>query len=280
MSMNLFENEAVKKLLPGGARLFLGTSGYSFPHWKGIFYPERIAGKNWLKYYALRFSSVEINSTYYRILTEKATAAMSRSVPEGFSFSVKLHSSMTHSRDADKEQWNSFSKMIDPFRESGKMGMVLAQFPWSFPLDELSFEWLGHVAEQLDGYSKAIEFRHLKWYEEEPMQRVSGMGFTPVSLDLPGLSGLPETGLIRGGGNIYLRLHGRNSENWWGNTQERYDYLYNVDELRSWAVKLIGLSSGVKSCYVFFNNCHMGKAALNAQDMEKLLFQKVPEAEI
>jgi len=277
--MDLFETEAKREELPGGARLHLGTSGYSFPHWKGVFYPERISGKDWLRYYALRFNSVEINSTYYGIPDERSAGRMADAVPDGFSFSVKLHSSMTHSRDAGEEQWNSFHRMLTPFGEAGKMGMVLAQFPWSFPLEEQSFKWLELVAGKLEGYSTAIEFRHAGWYGEEPVERVVSMGFTPVSVDLPGLNGLPETGLIPGGENTYLRLHGRNSVKWWGNTQERYDYLYNEEELKFWAVKLKNLLPGVKSCYVFFNNCHMGKAALNAHDMEKLLFQGVPEAD-
>lgn len=271
--MDLFDTEAEKRKLPGGAKLFLGTSGYSFSHWRGVFYPERIAGKDWLRYYALKFNSVEINSTYYGILSRKATAAMADSVPRGFSFSVKLHSSMTHSRNAGNEEWKAFHSMLEPFSETGRMGMVLAQFPWSFPLEKESFQWLERLAGNLSGLNTAVEFRHSRWYSEEPLKRVLEMGFTPVSIDLPALSGLPETGLMRRGDSIYLRLHGRNAGKWWGNTQQRYDYLYSREELKPWTELLRNLSEGAKSCYVFFNNCHMGKAALNAQDMERLLFR-------
>lgn len=271
MEADLFESKAEGKTLPGGARLFLGTSGYSFPHWKGVFYPERIPGRNWLRYYAMKFNSVEINSTYYRILPERAAAAMAESVPRGFSFSVKLHSSMTHGRNAGPGEWKAFRKMLAPFVDTGGMGMVLAQFPWSFPLEEGSFEWLERVAAELADYRAAVEFRHRRWYREEPLKRVIEMGFVPVSVDLPKLSGLPETGLLEERGTVYLRLHGRNGGKWWGNTQERYDYLYGGGELNGWAEALRNLSDGTGSCYVFFNNCHMGKAALNAQDMERLL---------
>lgn len=127
--MDLFETKAEKKLLPGGADLYLGTSGYSFPEWLNVFYPSRIARKDWLRYYALKFNSVEINSTYYRILSDSSTGRMADSVPQEFSFSVKLHSSMTHSLDATEEDWNAFRGMINPFTSSDKMGMILAQFP-------------------------------------------------------------------------------------------------------------------------------------------------------
>ncbi len=278
MTMDLFSSQVQKRVLQGGARLFLGTSGYSFPDWKGVFYPRRIAGKDWLRYYALQFNSVEINSTYYRLLSENATAKMAESVPDGFSFTVKLHSSMTHSRDAGKEEWKKFHRMIGPLRKTSRMGMVLAQFPWSFPLEERSFQWLEQLACNLNGIDTAIEFRHAKWYSRETLERVWEMGFVPVSPDMPGLKNLPASGPLFPGENIYIRLHGRNSEKWWGNTQERYDYLYNESELNFWAEKLGSLSEEVKNCYVFFNNCHMGKAALNAKDMERLL-QGVTEAD-
>ena len=269
--MDLFHTSATERKLPGGAVLFLGTSGYSFPHWKGVFYPERIRGKDWLRYYAITFNSVEINSTYYGILSPKTAEAMTDSVPPGFSFSVKLHSSMTHGRNAGPEEWRMFLEMLKPFRERGMMGPVLAQFPWSFPLEERSFQWLEKISESLGELDKAVEFRRSAWYGAEPLERVGGMGFAPVSVDLPALDGLPDTGLLQARGTVYLRLHGRNAGKWWGNTQERYDYHYGETELKPWAEKLRRLSASATKCYVFFNNCHMGKAALNARDMERLL---------
>ena len=272
--MELFGNSLEQKHLTSGAKLFLGTSGYSFPHWRGVFYPRRIAGKNWLGYYALKFNSVEINSTWYRILSADSTQRMADSVPDGFVFSVKLHSSMTHSRDALRSQWAAFRRMCRPFVQSGRMGVVLAQFPWSFPFREESFCHLASIRKNLADMKVAVEFRHKKWYSAESLHRLRGMGFIPVSVDLPGLPGLPDNGLIDGGAAVYLRLHGRNSGSWWGNTQQRYDYLYTDNELKILAERLQRLSKGVKSCYVFFNNCHMGKAALNAADMQKLLAEE------
>ncbi|MCK5785029.1 MAG: DUF72 domain-containing protein [Candidatus Sabulitectum sp.] len=269
--MDLFETKAEEKQLAGGAKLFLGTSGYSFPDWLNVFYPQRISRKDWLKFYALKFNSVEINSTYYRILSDSSTGRMAASVPEGFSFSVKLHSSMTHSRDATRDDWTAFHRMLSPFIASDRMGMVLAQFPWSFPLEKGSLSYLRTLRDNLGDRRTAIEFRHEKWYTEEVLEQVRELGFVPVSVDLPGLQGLPDTGLLAGEKTAYLRLHGKNSDKWWGNTQERYDYLYSDKEMSTWANKLRSLSKDVKRCYVFFNNCHMGKAALNAEDMERLL---------
>ena len=270
--MDLFETKAdEKKVLPSGANLFLGTSGYSFPDWLNTFYPSRIRKKDWLRYYALNFNSVEINSTYYRILSEKSTAGMVNAVPDNFFFSVKLHSSMTHSRDADKTRWKEFHTMLTPFIDSKKMGVVLAQFPWSFPLEEKSFSHLITIKNNLHGMNLVAEFRHKKWYQQSVLQRVKELGFSHASVDLPDLPGLPTTDLIEESKVAYLRFHGRNEKEWWGNTQMRYDYQYSDDQLSVWAEKLRSLSGNVKSCYVFFNNCHMGKAALNAKDMQRLM---------
>ncbi|MEA3265882.1 MAG: DUF72 domain-containing protein [Candidatus Fermentibacteria bacterium] len=273
--MDLFETKVEIERLPEGASFYPGTSGYSFPEWLNVFYPSRIARKDWLRYYALKFNSVEINSTYYRILSESSTGRMSDSVPDNFSFSVKLYSSMTHSRDATAENWAAFDRMLAPLISSGKMGIVLAQFPWSFPLEKKSFSYLRTLRDNLGSKMAAVEFRHEKWYSEDVMEQVREMGFTLVSTDLPVLPGLPETGLLTGEDTVYLRLHGRNAGKWWGNTQERYDYLYSEKELKTWADKLRSLSKDVKSCYVFFNNCHMGKAALNAADMQRLMVDKI-----
>ncbi len=196
---------------------------------------------------------------------------MVNAVPDDFSFSVKLHSSMTHSRDADKIKWKEFHTMLTPFIDSKKMGVVLAQFPWSFSLEENSFSYLTRIKENLPDMSVVVEFRHKKWYQKSVKQRVTEMGFNHASVDLPDLPGLPTTDLIEDDKVAYLRLHGRNKKEWWGNTQMRYDYQYSDEQLLVWAEKLRNLSGKVKSCYVFFNNCHMGKAALNAKDMERLM---------
>ena len=269
--MDLFETKIDKKKLPSGANLFLGTSGYSFPDWLNVFYPSRILKKDWLRYYALNFNSVEINSTYYRILSEKSIVGMVNAVPDNFSFSVKLHSSMTHSRDADKTKWKEYNRMLTPFTDSGKMGTILAQFPWSFPLEKKSFGYLSVVKENLPDMNIIAEFRHKKWYQKSVVKRVQEMGFGCASVDLPELSGLPGRELFKNSEIVYCRLHGRNKKEWWGNTQMRYDYQYSDEQLSVWAEKLRNLSGKVKSCYVFFNNCHMGKAALNAKDMERLM---------
>lgn len=249
----------------------LGTSGFSFPDWAGVFYPQGLSRKKWLSFYSSRFNALEVNASYYRILPPSSTEGMADSVPPGFVFCVKLHSAMTHERNADENHWKAFHEMIGPFLESGRLGPVLAQFPWSFPLTEDSFETLSQIRERLGGLPAAVEFRHERWYSAEPLQRVCELGFSPVAVDLPGLPGLPGPDLPVAGGFGYARLHGRNREKWWGGGAERYDYSYSQGELREWAGRTGAMARLKGGAYVFFNNCHMGRAALDAAAMGRMM---------
>lgn len=249
----------------------MGTSGFSFPDWSGVFYPESLSRKNRLAFYASRFGTLEINASYYRILPPWSTAAMADTVPPGFIFCVKLHRSMTHEGDPEDADWEAFHGMLRPLRESRRLGPVLAQFPWSFPLSEPGFQRLRSIMERLEGLPSAAEFRHERWYSPESLERVREIGFAPVAVDLPDLPGLPGRELPVMGDFCYARLHGRNRETWWKGGANRYDYRYTSAELGEWAERIRGMASGRREAYVFFNNCHMGRAALDAGTMEKML---------
>ncbi len=264
--MDLFTGSAPQL---GGVRL--GTSGFSFPDWAGVFYPPGLSPGKRLAFYATRFNALEINASYYRILPGSSTARMADTVPPGFIFCVKLHRSMTHERNAGEPEWKAFHEMIGPFRESSLLGPVLAQFPWSFPLAEQSFEWLREVRGRLGELPAAAEFRHERWYASEPLQRVAETGFVPVAVDLPDLPGLPGRGIPATESFGYARLHGRNREKWWKGGAERYDYRYTPGELGEWAAAIRVMASRGKGAYVFFNNCHMGRAAIDARAMKSML---------
>jgi uncharacterized protein YecE (DUF72 family) len=249
----------------------LGTSGFSFPDWSGVFYPGGLSRKGWLAFYATRFNALELNASYYRILPPSATAGMADSVPPGFVFCVKLNSGMTHERNAGDAQWKAFDEMLAPLRSAGCLGPVLAQFPWSLPLSEHSFQTLSHIRERLGDLPAVAEFRHERWYSREALQRVVETGFSPVAVDLPDLPGLPGPELSVKGSIAYARLHGRNSVKWWGGGALRYDYAYTPAELLEWGKRARAMARGARGAYVFFNNCHMGRAALDARTMGRIL---------
>ena len=264
--MDLFSRSAVN---PSGVRL--GTSGFSFPDWAGVFYPAGLPKKNQLAFYASRFNSLEINASYYRILPPSSTAGMVGAVPPGFIFCVKLHSGMTHERNAGDADWKAFHAMLGPLREAGCLGPVLAQFPWSLPLSRESFAMLSIMREKLGDLPAAAEFRHERWYSRDVLEQVVEAGFSPVAVDLPALPGLPGPDLPVTGGFEYARLHGRNKADWWGGGAKRYDYGYTPFELREWAGRARAMARSSGGAYVFFNNCHMGRAALDAAAMGRIL---------
>ena len=109
--------------------ILVGTSGFSFPDWKGPFYPPGIGQKDLLAYYCRFFPAVELNYSYYTMPTASQTLKLSRQVPENFTFTIKAHRSMTHQPQDLKQACTDFKKGIKPLLESGKLGCILWQFP-------------------------------------------------------------------------------------------------------------------------------------------------------
>ena len=265
-------NEYMSRKFVGGTNyeIRLGTSGYSFRDWVGPFYPEGTRPGEMLEYYSGRFGTVEINSTYYGILSPAASRSMVERTPDDFRFILKLHSSMTHGRDATEDQWKEYSAMLEPFTESGKLSCLLAQFPYSFGSSDASVDYVLSLGDRIGRIPLAVEMRHDSWYSCGHLDRLSEAGMAPVSVDLPRLPHLPPPVPVGGKPFGYVRLHGRNTEQWWNGGPLRYDYTYSDAQLRSWlpVIDRLGRESGL--VYVMFNNCHFGQAVRDAIRMEEL----------
>ncbi|HEY9847737.1 MAG TPA: DUF72 domain-containing protein, partial [Candidatus Caenarcaniphilales bacterium] len=122
--------------------LRIGTSGYSYPDWKGCYYPAGTKQSDMLRFYAEEFDTVEINYTYYRIPAARTLADMARQVPNQFSFTLKANQAMTHDRSAEPKIFQTFRAALAPLQEQGKLGCVLAQFPNSFHNDDQNRSYL------------------------------------------------------------------------------------------------------------------------------------------
>ena len=248
----------------------IGTSGYSFRDWVGPFYPEGTPSSKMLDFYCTRFDTVEINSTYYGIMSPKTSRSMVERTPEDFRFILKLHSSMTHSRDATEEQWREYNAMLVPFEEKGKLSALLAQFPYSFKPSEKGMEYILELNERTGEHPLAVEFRYDGWYGGDYLERTSAAGMVPVTVDLPRLPHLPPPVPVGGKPFAYVRMHGRNAAQWWEGGPLRYDYSYSDRELKSWLPVIDRLGSASGSVFVMFNNCHFGQAVKDAIRMEEL----------
>jgi uncharacterized protein YecE (DUF72 family) len=201
--------------------ILLGTSGYSFPDWVGNFYPAGIDRSKMLDYYVRHFPAVEVNATYYRVPPPGTFRAMERKTPEGFQFVVKTHHDMTHERSLDPDLYRAFARAVEPVQTAGKLHGLMAQFPYAFKRSADNEAFLPELKRLLPAVPLFVEFRHRSWADEEVFDRLDHAGVGYVSVDEPELPGLmPPIARVTGPDGIgYVRLHGRNKENWWRNPE-------------------------------------------------------------
>jgi len=253
-------------------KIRVGTSGYSFADWIGPFYPEGTPRAKMLEEYVRHFDIVEINSSYYRIPTPEMFARMEAKTPAGFEFIVKLFRGMTHEIEDDSKMYREFVDSVVPLKDAGKFGGFLAQFPWKFKNGKDGKAHLVELRRRLGDDPLFVEFRNDSWMKKGTFQLLRDLGVGYCSVDEPQLKGLLPPTVVATTEEGYVRLHGRNTRTWWGKGGgDRYDYDYSSDELSEWAEKMLDLEGKVKKVYAFFNNCHAGHAARNAELMIDML---------
>lgn len=224
-----------------------------------------------LDYYVTRFSTVEINSTYYRIPHPAVMRNMVRKVPDAFDFMVKVPQSFTHRRSDLESDIARFIECIRPLADSGKLAGCLAQFPYSFPQSGGSLEHILRCREAVAPHQLFVEYRHDSWSSRDILQRMAAAKLGYVSVDEPDLPGLMDRELHATIDTAYVRMHGRNAAGWWVSGEERYNYMYSDDELDDLRKRIERIRNKVKQIYVYFNNCYDGKAAANALAFMKRL---------
>lgn len=251
----------------------IGTSGFSYPEWRGTFYPEKLPQREMLAFYARHFGAVEINSTYYHIPPARNMAAMAKRAEGGLEFAIKAHQDMTHDRDKYAGALPLFREALVPLQEANALGCVLVQFPFSFKSIPANVDFLRRIAGDLAPLPLVVEFRHVSWTGDETFNLLGDLKAAYCCVDEPRLPNLPPS-IVRATTRLaYVRFHGRNREKWWTHAEawERYDYLYTEAELQEWVPGLRALADATEKCYAFFNNHARGQAVTNAQMLERLL---------
>jgi uncharacterized protein YecE (DUF72 family) len=269
--MDLFETPATPPKLQ---KVRVGTSGYSFKDWVGPFYPPGTRPVDQLRFYARRFDCLEVNVTYYRIPDVRLLAGMAQRTPDGFAFVVKLHGDMTHRSSRDDALYREFRQALVPLQERGCLHGLLAQFPFRFRNTQPNRAFVAGLRDRFPDQPLYVEFRHNGWILEATFDWLRNLGIGYVAVDEPQLSGLVPPVAQATTDVGYVRLHGRNEQTWFDagpETGDRYDYLYRDAELREWAQRIRDLAQDTRHVFVFFNNCHAGKAPANAQAMQSLL---------
>lgn len=254
--------------------VFVGTAGFSYNDWKGNFYPSGIRSASMLEYYARHFPVVEVNSTYYAIPEPRRVNAMAERTPAWFTFNVKANRRMTHETDDGEAAFSDFRKAIRPLEDHGKLGCVLAQFPWGFKRTAANEDHLRKLAARLEGVDTVVEFRNSRWEGDDTLDLLSELGLGYVCVDEPALGGLLSRRVAMTSRTAYLRMHGRNAGNWWAKGREsweRYDYLYSEEELTGWLTGVEKMNGNADRVYVIFNNHYKGQAPANARTFERML---------
>ncbi|MCR4427404.1 MAG: DUF72 domain-containing protein [Firmicutes bacterium] len=242
-----------------------------------MFYPEGITDREMLAFYANRFPLVELDFSYYQMPGIRTMEGLERKTPEGFTFCVKAHKSMTHQVPEDGAEltlvFARFREAVAPMTDAGKLGCVLLQFPWGFRRNRTNEDYLVRLRDLMAGLPAVIEFRNVEWVSEDTFGLLRREGFGFCCVDEPRLRGLFPPLAVRTSEIAYVRFHGRNARSWWNHKEawERYNYMYSENELSEWVPKIRQLDTKESRTFVLFNNCHAGQAATNAEMMQSLL---------
>ncbi len=252
--------------------IVVGTSGYHFKDWTGVFYPPELENQYWLDYYAKHFKTVEINSTYYGLPRVDTVARWADQTPDDFDFIVKVHGDTTHKRTDNGASLNELLQVLSPLREQGKLAGLLAQFPASFHNGDKERDYLRAVIHHTEGLNIFVEFRHYTWDSDDAVAFCREIGAGWVAVDLPRIGGLPGARPAVTTATGYIRFHGRNSKTWYTpEAGDRYDWMYSDRELQQWLPRLKAMDQRAEKTYLFFNNCHAGQAIKSAEKMRRML---------
>lgn len=273
--------------------LRIGTSGWNYPSgkgtWNGVFYPKKGTapkGFDELGFYAERFNTVEVNSTFYGQPRASVSLSWVKRTPPGFEFAVKLYQKFTHPNlvtdktPVSAADVDAFKGGIEPLAAGERLGPLLAQFPASFkdtPEARAYVEWL---LSTFHGYRVAVELRHRSWSDHaaEIVELLHGLGAAWTQIDEPKFRFSIRQDLRPNvEGFYYMRLHGRNAAQWWEHehAEDRYNYLYSEAELRPVAEAVQTARTLVKKQYVYLNNHFGAQAVADAAVLRQLLDEPV-----
>jgi uncharacterized protein YecE (DUF72 family) len=272
---------SVKHGRPARTEMRFGPAGWMYKDWEGIVYPKpKPPHFDQLAYLASFFDTIEINSSFYGPPVPKTSRRWVQRVSanEDFRFTAKLWKRFTHERGKawTRSEVAKVRAGFDVLMESGKLGAVLLQFPWSFKRTEENGEWLGDVTRTFSLYPLVLEVRHSSWLTPDFFRMLveEGLGF--VNIDQPLFSnsiGPTAHATSRVG---YIRVHGRNYNDWFRKkapVEQRYNYLYRADQLEPWVERAreVAADPTTREVYVVTNNHYKGKAVANALMMKSMM---------
>jgi len=256
-------------------KLYIGTSGWGYSHWKGVFYPDTLASKDKLKYFSQHFKTTEVNYSFYRLPKPTTYQNWYSQTPDSFIFALKTSRFITHIKKLKgvKTAWRTFVKNALNLKE--KLGPILFQFPPSFKATEENIKRLKDFLEllvlrpvaikrdrlfyeQLLKLRFAFEFRHQSWCQEKVYKILKKHNCAWVITDSPRY---PKAEVITAD-FVYVRMHG---------SKVLFSSKYTKKELKDLSQKIKKWLAQKKDIFVYFNNDAYGYAVENAKTLRSLV---------
>lgn len=237
--------------------ILIGTSGWSYNHWKLNFYPENIKPPQWLSHYSQQFTTVEVNTTFYHLPKETTIKNWLIQVPENFLFSIKASQYITHRKRLKdcKEGLELFYKVLEPLK--AKTGPILFQLPPFFKNQQERFEEF--ISLLKTDYDYVFEFRHDSWFVDEIYAL---MNKKKIALCITDLNGHLSPEVITSH-FTYLRLHG---------PHKAYQGSYGLTKLKMWKGKIEKWAKDT-TVYCYFDNDEKGFAIQDAMKLQILVLR-------
>jgi len=233
-------------------RVYVGTSGWVYDDWHGLFYPRDLPRSRWFEFYNRHFDTVELNNTFYRLPTEKAVATWCQRSSPDFIYAVKASRAITHIKKLRNagEYVAGFIQTVQPLGQ--KLGPLLYQLPPGMSRNDAVLEpFLELLPADLH---HVVEFRHESWFDEAVFSLLGKHRVGFCIYDMPGFT----TPLAVTADFAYLRFHG---------SEQMYGSCYSGSEIDDWARKIAELGRGLTSVYAYFNNDVGGFAVRNATEL-------------
>lgn len=242
-------------------QIHIGTSGWSYDHWAGVFYPEDLKKRQWLAHYSQHFDTVELNMSFYRYPFTNMLKGWRNKLPENFEMTFKAHRQITHRKKFQQVE-DELKRFYEMTTQMGsRTGCILFQTPPSFHKNSHNLEILKSFLELTEPQRKNIlEFRHPSWWDQETpdlLQRYN-VGFCTVSgLNMP-------SDIMYSSDAGYFRFHGPG---------QPYASAYSNEQLQQWAAVMRDLlnQQKVKEIYAYFNNDFYGYAVRDAKTLRSFL---------
>jgi uncharacterized protein YecE (DUF72 family) len=237
-------------------KIHIGTSGWSYKHWKDIFYPEGLKTTEWLQCYAQSFDCTEINNSFYRMPGAQTVLDWAEKVPAGFKFCPKISRYLSHMKKL-KDPEEPMQRFFGVFSQIKKqLGPILIQLPPNLGFnEERTTHFFRLLKDEYNDYEFALEVRHETWLSEEALKLMKRYNVAFV-ISQSGV-GFPYAEVVTAK-HIYIRFHG---------PKKLYASLYAKNTLQEYAEKMVGWQKAGHHVWAFFNNDIHGYAIENARQL-------------